>query len=249
MRSRRRSSKRACVKRNPLKLPFEVRKSSIQGSGAFATRAIRKGQRIVEYTGERITDEVAYERYDDTSMKRHHTFLFAVDDDLSIDGAVGGNDSRFINHSCEPNCEAWIEDGDRVIIYARRDIAPNVELTYDYSYVGVDANDPEARAMYVCLCGSPKCRGSIVQPPPKKKKKKARAAATKAATRPSPQKAGSKKTSATRANSPAKSAKSPTRKGVAAKPRKESSRKEASRRPQTAGKSRTRKAAPRRMAS
>jgi SET domain-containing protein len=159
------------VRRQPPKQPFEIRDSSIQGRGAFALRRIKKGQRIIEYTGERICDEEAYTRYDDTTMKRHHTFLFMVDDDLSIDGAAGGNDARYINHSCEPNCEAWIEDGDRVFIYAKKDIAPGVELTYDYAYVGVDARDPEVRAMYVCHCGSPKCRGSIVQPPPKRKKR------------------------------------------------------------------------------
>jgi SET domain-containing protein len=159
------------VRRQPPKPLFEVRDSSIQGRGAFALRRIRKGQRIIEYTGERICDEEAYTRYDDTTMKRHHTFLFAVDDDLSIDGASGGNDARFINHSCDPNCEAWIEDKDRVFIYAKKDIAKGGELTYDYAYTGVDAKDPEVRAMYVCHCGAPKCRGSIVQPPPKRKKR------------------------------------------------------------------------------
>jgi SET domain-containing protein len=147
----------------------EVRQSPIQGSGVFAARRLKKGQRIIEYTGERINDEEAYTRYDDDSMERHHTFLFALDDDLSIDGAAGGNESRFINHSCDPNCEAWIEKGNRIFIYAKKDIAQGTELTYDYAYVGVDPNDPAVLKMYVCHCGSPKCRGSIVVPPKRKK--------------------------------------------------------------------------------
>jgi SET domain-containing protein len=80
-------------------LPFEIRKSSIQGRGAFATRRIKKGERIIEYTGEVITVEESDRRYDDQSMSRHHTFLFSLDNGYVIDGAVGGNESRFINHS------------------------------------------------------------------------------------------------------------------------------------------------------
>src|SRR5690349_13025091 len=82
--------------RKPSDPPFELRKSSIQGLGAFATRRIRKGTRIIEYTGERIPQKEADARYDDESMKRHHTFLFSLDDDTCVDAAVGGNDARFI---------------------------------------------------------------------------------------------------------------------------------------------------------
>jgi len=63
-----------------------------------------------------------------------------------------------------------MEDDERVFIYAKRDIEVGDELSYDYSYVGVDPNDPEVRAMYACRCGSPKCRGSIVAPPKRKKR-------------------------------------------------------------------------------
>ena len=149
---------------------FEVRRSAIQGKGAFALRRIKKGTRIIEYTGERISEDEAIARYDDTTMKRHHTFLFALNGKMSIDGAAGGNESRFINHSCDPNCEALMEDDERVFIYAKRDIELGDELSYDYAYVGVDPNDPEVRAMYACRCGAAKCRGSIVAPPKRKKK-------------------------------------------------------------------------------
>src|SRR5690242_18595937 len=94
---------------------FELRRSSIQGRGAFATRAIRKGTRIIEYTGERISPQEADRRYDDGGMGRHHTFLFSIDSKTCIDAAVDGNDARFINHSCAPNCEA-IDEKKRIFI-------------------------------------------------------------------------------------------------------------------------------------
>jgi hypothetical protein len=149
--------------------PFELRKSGIQGKGAFATRLIRKGQRIIEYTGEHIDNDEADRRYDDAKMKRHHTFLFIVDDKEIIDGAVNGNDAQFINHSCDPNAEAVIE-GKRIFIYALRTIRPGEEIAYDYQYERTDEHTEEDEKFYKCLCGSPKCRGSILAPPKKKRK-------------------------------------------------------------------------------
>jgi len=144
-------------------LPFEIRRSSIQGRGAFATRRIRPGQRVVEYTGERVSPDVADARYDEEGMGRHHTFLFTLDDDTVVDGARGGNESRFINHSCDPNCEAVIEKG-RIWIFAKRPIAPDEELTYDYQYERFDWHTKKDEEFYACRCGSPKCRGSILKP-------------------------------------------------------------------------------------
>jgi len=156
-------------------LPYEIRKSRIQGRGAFATRRIRPGTRIVEYVGERITREEADARYDDEAMSRHHTFLFAVDDDTVIDATRGGNSSRYINHSCEPNCEAVIDDG-RVFIEAVKNIQPGTELTYDYAYERNDDHDEESERLYACYCGAPSCRGTILAPKKKKaaRRKKAR---------------------------------------------------------------------------
>ena len=152
-------------------VPYEIRKSAIQGKGAFATRRIRAGGRIDEYVGERVSRDEADRRYDDASMRRHHTFLFALDDDTVVDAAVRGNDARFINHSCEPNCEAVIEDG-RIFIYALKNIQPGVELAYDYAYERSDDHDEEDEELYACRCGAPTCRGSILAP---KKKPKPRA--------------------------------------------------------------------------
>jgi hypothetical protein len=143
--------------------PFELRTSTIQGRGAFATRSIRKGARIIEYIGERISQEEADERYDDSAMRRHHTFLFNIDEDTVIDAAREGNDARFINHSCEPNCQAF-QEGDRIFIYARRDIQPGEELSYDYGYERTEDMGPEEEKLYVCRCGTPSCRGTILAP-------------------------------------------------------------------------------------
>ncbi|HEY3258538.1 MAG TPA: SET domain-containing protein-lysine N-methyltransferase, partial [Gemmatimonadaceae bacterium] len=87
---------------------YEIRRSGIQGRGVFARTRIRPGQRIIEYTGERISNAEADRRYDDETMRRHHTFLFTLDRKRVVDGNSGGNDARLINHSCDPNCEAVI---------------------------------------------------------------------------------------------------------------------------------------------
>jgi hypothetical protein len=155
-------------------LPFELRQSPIQGKGAFATRRIRKGTRIIEYTGERISQDEADKRYDDEAMGRHHTFLFTLDEKTVIDAAVDGNEARFINHSCDPNCQALIED-DKIFIYALKDISPGQELCYDYAYERAEGMDEESEQLYVCRCGAKNCRGTIMAPPkPPKPAKRAR---------------------------------------------------------------------------
>lgn len=177
--------------------PFELRKSGIQGRGAFATRLIRRGQRIIEYTGAHIDNDEADRRYDDEKMKRHHTFLFIVDDKEIIDGADGGNDSAYINHSCDPNAEAVIE-GKRIFIYALRTIRPGEEIAYDYQYERTADHTEEDEKFYKCLCGSPKCRGSILAPPKKKRK----ASRKKSAGRKRERRGTSKSTSARRRTKP-----------------------------------------------
>ena len=142
---------------------FELRRSGIQGKGAFATRPIKRGTRIIEYTGERISPEEADRRYDDGGMGRHHTFLFSVDSKVCIDAAVDGNDARFINHSCAPNCEA-VDERKRIYIEAIRDIVPGEELTYDYQYERDGTEDEKWEKIYVCKCGAPTCRGTILAP-------------------------------------------------------------------------------------
>ena len=157
---------------------FVLRRSGIQGRGAFATRVIRKGTRIIEYVGERIDDDEADRRYDDDAMGRHHTFLFALGNGTTIDGAVGGNESAYINHSCEPNCEA-IADDNRIFIHAMKTIKPGEELSYDYQYAREGTSERDARRLYPCHCGTASCRGTILAPLPKKKKPKKRASSSK----------------------------------------------------------------------
>jgi SET domain-containing protein len=142
------------------RLPFEIRPSPIQGLGAFATEHIPAGTRLIEYTGERLTPAEADARYPDDDS-RHHTFLFAIDDDIVIDAAVGGNEARFINHSCDPNCDAVIED-ERIWIETIRDVEPGEELAYDYAYILEERHSPAAKRRYPCSCGARNCRRTIL---------------------------------------------------------------------------------------
>jgi SET domain-containing protein len=140
------------------------RHSSIHGLGVHALKAFEAGECITELLGERITAEESDHRAEllpDTG----HTFFFSVDDDLVLDCAVNGNSARFINHHCDPNCEAIIE-GDQVFIYALRDINVGQELTYDYN-IGWSVTEAAAElAQYACRCGAATCRGTMLSPAP-----------------------------------------------------------------------------------
>ena len=159
---RKRAPKRA--KRNPW---LVLRTSKIHGRGVYARTDIPKDTRLIEYTGERINNAEADRRYDDEGMSRHHTFLFILNQRSCIDAAVGGNISRFINHSCAPNCVAWIE-GQHIWIDALRDIKKGEELAYDYEYDFLPEYTVENLEFYGCRCGSRKCRGTIVDVPKSK---------------------------------------------------------------------------------
>jgi SET domain-containing protein len=140
----------------------EVRESVIQGRGVYAARAIKKRTWIIEYTGERISHAEADMRYDDENMERHHTFLFTIDENVCIDAFIGGNEARYVNHSCDPNCETVLAEGE-IHIVAMRDIAAGEELTYDYGYTLDDESVEEALRRYPCGCGSKLCRGTILR--------------------------------------------------------------------------------------
>jgi SET domain-containing protein len=155
---------------------YKVHRSKVHGYGAFATRNIKKGERIDEYLGDRISHNAADLRYEDHDENDNHTFLFIVDKKTVIDAGIGGNDARFINHKCDPNCESTIEKG-RVFIEAIRAVAKGEELGYDYQ-IGREKDDPaNVDEIYACRCGSPKCRGTMLwpakRPAARKKKKKA----------------------------------------------------------------------------
>jgi len=140
---------------------FIVRNSPIHGRGVFAARDIRKGTRITEYVGERITHAEADRRHEDKADDDNHTFLFTVNSRTVIDGGNGGNDARWINHSCDPNCESVIERN-RVFVEAVKAIAAGEELTYDYM-IERDPDDPPGMdEVFGCRCGTAKCRGTML---------------------------------------------------------------------------------------
>jgi len=143
---------------------IEVRESPLHGLGVFATRRIRKGTRIIEYLGERVSHAEADRRYEHKDAADNHTFLFIVDARTVIDAGVDGNEARFVNHACKPNCESVIEKR-RVFIDAIRTIEPGEELTYDYQIQREADDPPDIDAIFACRCGSAGCRGSMLWPP------------------------------------------------------------------------------------
>ena len=152
---------------------IEVRRSNVHGLGVFATQRIRKGTRIIEYVGERVSHAEADRRYEEKDANDSHTFLFIVDRRTVIDAGVDGNDARFFNHSCDPNCESTVEKK-RVYIEAIRDIEPGAELTYDYQIQREDDDPDNIDEVFACRCGFPQCRGTMLWPTERKPKKKAK---------------------------------------------------------------------------
>ncbi len=149
-------------------LYLEARSSEIEGTGCFARQRIPAGTRIIEYLGQRIPPSVVEERsmveVDDLGeiIRETKVYMFHVDWRTTIDGAVNGNDARFLNHSCAPNCKSTVEDR-RVFIDALRDIESGEELTFDYK---LDVNaSTEAKKRYACRCGAPNCRGTMLALP------------------------------------------------------------------------------------
>jgi hypothetical protein len=142
---------------------IQVRRSGIHGKGVYAVAPIAEGQRIIEYTGERISWDEAMERHPHDPAQPNHTFYFHVDDGQVIDALHGGNSSRWINHACDPNCEADEVDG-RVFITALRNIDAGEELFYDYGLVIEERYTPKLKKEFACHCGSPLCRGTMLAP-------------------------------------------------------------------------------------
>jgi hypothetical protein len=142
---------------------IQVRRSGVHGKGVFALQPIAAGETIIEYVGERITWKEALRRHPHDPAQPNHTFYFHIDDTHVIDANVGGNASRWINHSCDTNCEADERDG-RIFIVARRDIVPGEELFYDYGLVIDERYTPKLKKDYPCHCGSANCRGTLLAP-------------------------------------------------------------------------------------
>ncbi|HEX7815299.1 SET domain-containing protein [Dyella sp.] len=147
-----------------------ARRSPIHGNGVFAVEPIAKGDLVIEYKGTLMSNDEADELYGDGG-ETGHTFLFTLNDDYIIDANRKGNTARWINHSCDPNCQALIEESDsgnprkdKVIIEAIRKIKPGEELTYDYGIVLDMPHTARLKKIWACRCGSPKCIGTMLKP-------------------------------------------------------------------------------------
>ena len=157
---------RVAPHRKPL---FEVRHSRIHGYGVFALRRIRKGTMVIEYLGDRVSHTLANERYEHKDPKDGHTFLFTVDAKTVIDAGVDGNEARFINHGCDPNCQT-VNTNKRIFIEALRTVQPGEELAYDYQIQRDDDDAADVDVVFACRCGAKSCRGSMLEAPKKKRK-------------------------------------------------------------------------------
>ena len=135
----------------------------MHGNGVFAVQDIAEGEVLVEYTGQVITWQEAQDRHPHDPLQPNHTFYFHVDADRVIDAKFGGNSSRWINHSCDPNCYADERDG-RIFITALRNIKAGEELNYDYGLIIEERYTKKLKAEYPCWCGSQNCRGTLLAP-------------------------------------------------------------------------------------
>lgn len=140
---------------------YTVKGSSIHSSGVFAAASIKKGTRIIEYVGERITKKEAGRRVDASiednlnNPTNGAVYIFELNKRHDIDGNVPYNTARLINHSCDPNCEVEIIRG-KIWVIAINDIAEGEEITYNYGY------DFEDYQKHPCRCGSARCVGYII---------------------------------------------------------------------------------------
>ncbi|HEY7333973.1 MAG TPA: SET domain-containing protein-lysine N-methyltransferase [Bryobacteraceae bacterium] len=125
-----------------------IRRSKIHRYGVYAQELIPANRKVIEYTGERVNRREAKRR-----GEGKFTYLFALDNYWTLDGAVGGSGAEIINHSCEPNLVSRVMKG-HVLYMSLRPIRPGEELTVDYH---LDWNPP----VTPCQCGAPKCRGTL----------------------------------------------------------------------------------------
>lgn len=142
---------------------IQVRRSSVHGKGVFAVAPIARDEAIIEYTGEVIDWPEALRRHPHDPSDPNHTFYFSLDGGWVIDAKHGGNSSRWINHACQPNCQADEVDG-RVFIRALRALKPGDELFYDYGLVLDERQTAKLKRQYACHCGSRTCRGTMLAP-------------------------------------------------------------------------------------
>jgi SET domain-containing protein len=152
-----------------------VRRSPIHGNGVFAAHALPAHSAVIRYAGRLLSHDEADARYCD-NVETGHTFLFVLNDDYVINANDHGNAARWINHSCEPNCEPVLHEsksGDRrrdgIVIETLRAIDAGEELTYDYGITLSVPHTPRLKKIWACRCGSAHCTGTILQPKRKPK--------------------------------------------------------------------------------
>ena len=136
-----------------------VRSSGIHAAGCFALEPIAKGQKVVEYTGERILHDDADKLYENLP----YTYLFGTSDGETVIDGFGM--AMYVNHSCDPNCETEEDEQGKVWIMSMRDITAGEELTYDYLLYEGDGDAP-------CSCGSAKCHGTMYSPKELRRRKR-----------------------------------------------------------------------------
>lgn len=147
---------------------IQTRRSGVHGKGVFAVQDIAEGETLIEYVGEVISWQEAQDRHPHDPKDPNHTFYFSLENGNIIDALYGGNSSRWINHSCDGNCEADEEEG-RVFIKALRNIKAGEELNYDYGLILDEPYTKKLKAEYPCWCGSKNCRGTLLAPKSRKK--------------------------------------------------------------------------------
>ena len=130
---------------------IEIRRSRIHGRGLFARRDISAGIRLIQYVGRVIPKQQGAQL-----CQKRNAYIFSVNGQIDVDGKVSWNPARFINHSCEPNCDAEVDDRDRIWAVSRRAIRRGEELTWNYGYDLKDFRN------YPCSCGAPTCLGYVV---------------------------------------------------------------------------------------
>jgi uncharacterized protein len=152
-----------------MKRRIVLRRSPIHGNGVFAARNLSTEQHIAEYRGRRLTHKEVNNAYGGDADSGH-TFLFTLNDRYVIDANVGGNIARWINHSCDPNCQAWVVEHegkdrslDRIVIETRRPVRRGEELTYDYGITLDERQTPRLKQIWACRCGAKRCTGTLLK--------------------------------------------------------------------------------------
>ena len=145
---------------------IKVHESTIHGQGVYASVDISKDTCIIEYKGEQISWKKALDLHPHDPTQPNHTFYFSLSSGKVIDGNVQGNQSKWINHSCEPNCEAReIKDDTKkkhVFLFALRKIKKHEELFYDYRLEIEGRLTKTIKNEYQCYCGMKKCRKTML---------------------------------------------------------------------------------------